>query len=109
LVSDSPILQNKKKPSKDFELLFDIAENAVKEYIFTRVKKFEIKNLQITCEFVINEGIDLTIDVNFSLGKDSKIDEEKLAEEAVNYALEKIDPAIGELLEKLRKNKNISR
>ncbi len=109
MVVDPPILQNKKKLSTDFELLFEIAENAAKEYIFARVKKVEIKNLQITCEFVINEGIDLTIDVNFSLVKDSKIDERKLAKEAVNYALEKIDPAIGELLEKHRKNKSISR
>ncbi len=109
MVADSPILQNKKKPSKDFEILFEIAENAVKEHIFARVKKVEIKNLQISCEFVINEGLDLTIDVNFSLGKDSKIDEKKLAKESVNYALKEMDPAIGELLEKLRKNKSISR
>ena len=109
MVANPPIPQNKKKLSKDFELLFEIAENAVKKYIFTRVKKVEIKNLQITCEFAINEGIDLTFDVNFSLGKDAKIDEEKLAKEAINYALEKIDPVIGELVEKLRKNKNISR
>ncbi len=75
---------------EELDKLSEIAVEAVENFIFSKVSKKEITNLNINVDFSYNKILDVDILVDLDLDGLSSANENIIVEEAIDIALEEI-------------------
>lgn len=86
----------KKLTDHDMEKISESAAVAAENYIFSKISKKEVLNLELRVEFQQDDGLDVDVEVELFLDQLSKA-EESLADEAAEVALDEIDKEIEKL------------
>ncbi len=80
----------KKLSDHELDEISELAAKSVENFIYSRVSKKEVINLDIKVELDYHEGLDVDIEVDIQFDPLSKPDE-KIAEDAASYAIEEVD------------------
>jgi hypothetical protein len=75
---------------QELDELSEIAVKTAENFIFSKVSKKEILDLNINVEFVYDKILDVNILVDLDLDELSSINENIIVEEAIDATLEKI-------------------
>ena len=86
----------RKLTDPELDEISQIAVEAAESFIFSRVSKKEILDLQINVELTSQGGLDVDMFVDLDLDELSAADENEITQKAVDTALEKIDEFIDE-------------
>lgn len=86
----------KKLTDQELEEISEAAAVAAENYIFSRISKKEVLDLELRVEFQQDDGLDVDVEVELFLDELSKA-EESLADEAAQVALDEIDKKIEKL------------
>ena len=86
----------KKLNDQELDKVSDVAGEAAETYIFSRVSKKEILDMDINAKINYDETLNVEILVDIDLDRLSTVDEEQLAEDAVEAALHELDSFIDE-------------
>lgn len=86
----------RKLTDPELDEISQIAVEAAENFIFSRVSKKEILDLQINVELTSQGGLDVDMFVDLDLDELSAADENEITQKAVDTALEKIDEFIDE-------------
>ena len=86
----------KKLTDHDMEKISESAAVAAENYIFSKISKKEVLDLELRVEFQQDDGLDVDVEVELFLDQLSKA-EESLADEAAEVALDEIDKEIEKL------------
>ena len=74
----------------ELDELSEIAVQTAENFIFSKVSKKEILDLNINVEFVYDKILDVNILVDLDLDELSSVNENSIVEEAIDATLEKI-------------------
>jgi hypothetical protein len=88
----------KKLTDPEMEKISEAAAVAAENYIFSKVSKKEVLDLDLRVEFHQEDGLDVDVEVEIFLDELSKA-EDSLADEAAEVALDEIDRKVEKLLE----------
>ena len=86
----------KKLTDQELEKISEAAAVAAKNYIFSRISKKEVLDLELRVEFQQDDGLDVDVEVELFLDELSNA-EEGLADEAAQVALDEIDKKVEKL------------
>lgn len=86
----------KKLTDQELEKISEAAAVAAENYIFSRISKKEVLDLELRVEFQQDDGLDVDVEVELFLDELSNA-EENLADEAAQVALDEIDKMIEKL------------
>jgi len=86
----------KKLTDQELEKISESAAVAAENYIFSRISKKEVLDLELRVEFQQDDGLDVDVEVELFLDELSNA-EENLADEAAQVALDEIDKMIEKL------------
>ncbi len=86
----------RKLTDPELDEISQIAVEAAESFIFSRVSKKEILDLQINVELTSQGGLDVDMFVDLDLDELSAADENEITQKSVDTALEKIDEFIDE-------------
>ena len=86
----------KKLTDQELEKISESAAVAAENYIFSKISKKEVLDLELRVEFQQDNGLDVDVEVELFLDELSKA-EEGLADEAAQVALDEIDKKIEKL------------
>lgn len=86
----------KKLTDSQMEKISESAAVAAENYIFSKISKKEVLDLELRVEFQQDDGLDVDVEVELFLDQLSKA-EETLADEAAEVALDEIDKEIEKL------------
>jgi hypothetical protein len=75
---------------QELDELSEIAVKTAENFIFSKVSKKEILDLNINVEFVYDKILDVNILVDLDLDELSSVNENIIVEEAIDVTLEKI-------------------
>lgn len=75
---------------QELDELSEIAVKTAENFIFSKVSKKEILDLNINVEFVYDKILDVNILVDLDLDELSSVNENSIVEEAIDATLEKI-------------------
>ena len=78
------------------EKISEAAAVAAENYIFSKISKKEVLDLELRVEFQQDDGLDVDVEVELFLDQLSKA-EETLADDAAEVALDEIDKEIEKL------------
>ncbi|MBS7250271.1 MAG: DUF3194 domain-containing protein [Candidatus Freyarchaeota archaeon] len=76
---------------EELEELCILAEDEIKKYIYSKVPKKEVNQLEIMVELGSEENMNLTIEINLEIESLSEQENKMLAEEALRVAMKTID------------------
>ena len=76
---------------EELEQISDLAVETAETYIFSRVSKKEILDMNINANVTYDEVLNVEVLVDIDLDELSTIDEKELAENAVEAALTRLD------------------
>ncbi|MEM2134564.1 MAG: DUF3194 domain-containing protein [Candidatus Freyarchaeota archaeon] len=76
---------------EELEELCILAEDEIKKYIYSKVPKKEVNQLEIIVELGSEENMNLTIEINLEIESLSEQENKMLAEEALRVAMKAID------------------
>ncbi|BDZ70799.1 DUF3194 domain-containing protein [Methanobacterium petrolearium] len=82
----------------ELEEISEAAAVAAENYIFSKVSKKEVLDLELRVEFNQDEGLDVDVEIELFLDELSKAGE-TLADEAAKVALDEIDRQVEKLSE----------
>ncbi len=90
------MIEKKKRDLKnltleEFEELCILAEDEIKKYIYSKVPKKEVNQLEIMVELGSEETTNLTIEINLEIKSLSEQENKMLVEEALRVAMKAID------------------
>ena len=80
------------------EKISEAAAVAAENYIFSKVSKKEVQDMELRVEFNQDDGLDVDVEVELFLDELCKADD-NLADEAAQIALEEIDRQVEKLSE----------
>lgn len=80
----------KKLSEKDLEKISEIAATAAENFIFSKVSKKEIVNLDVNVTLNYNDSLDVDIMIDIIFDDLSTADT-NIADDAVNYAIEQVE------------------
>jgi len=80
------------------EKISEAAAVAAENYIFSKVSKKEVQDMELRVEFNQEDGLDVDVEVELFLDELCKADD-NLADEAAQVALEEIDRQVEKLSE----------
>lgn len=80
---------------KDLEEIAEIAVSAAQGFIFSRVPKKEIIDLDVSAEIDYNEKLNIDVVVDILLDDLSKADR-KIADDAADYAIREVERFLSE-------------
>jgi hypothetical protein len=86
----------KKLTDQELEKISEAAAVAAENYIFSRISKKEVLDLELRVEFQQDDGLDVDVEVELFLDELSNA-EEGLADEAAQVALDEIDKKVEKL------------
>ena len=86
----------KKLNDQELDKVSDVAVDAAEKYIFSRVSKKEIRDLDINADITYQDVLNVAITVDINLDELSTVDENELAENAVEAALNELDIFVDE-------------
>jgi hypothetical protein len=86
----------KKLTDSQMEKISEAAAVAAENYIFSKISKKEVLDLELRVEFQQDDGLDVDVEVELFLDQLSNA-EEGLADEAAEVALDEIDKEIEKL------------
>ncbi|HOI71578.1 MAG TPA: DUF3194 domain-containing protein [Methanobacterium sp.] len=86
----------KKLNDQELDKVSDVAVEAAETYIFSRVSKKEILDLDINADITYQDALNVAITIDINLDELSTVDENELAENAVEAALNELDVFIDE-------------
>ena len=86
----------KKLTDQELEKISEAAAVAAENYIFSRISKKEVLDLELRVEFQQDDGLDVDVAVELFLDELSNA-EEGLADEAAQVALDEIDKKVEKL------------
>ncbi len=81
---------------QELDVVSDLAVDAVEKFLFSRISKKEILDLHINVEISYDDVLDVDISVDIDIDPLSVVDATSIVEEAVDFALMKLDAFIGE-------------
>lgn len=96
LISVIEVTILKKLTDSQMEKISESAAVAAENYIFSKISKKEVLDLELRVEFQQDDGLDVDVEVELFLDQLSKA-EETLADEAAEVALDEIDKEIEKL------------
>jgi len=76
----------KKLNDQELDKVSDVAVEAAETYIFSRVSKKEILDLDINADITYQDALNVAITIDINLDELSTVDENELAENAVEAA-----------------------
>jgi hypothetical protein len=76
---------------EELEELCILAEDEIKKYIYSKVPKKEVNQLEIMVELGLEETTNLSIEINLEIKSLSEQENEMLVEEALRVAMKAID------------------
>ncbi|WP_321421079.1 DUF3194 domain-containing protein [uncultured Methanobacterium sp.] len=82
----------------EMEKISEAAAVAAENYIFSKVSKKEVQDMELRVEFNQEDGLDVDVEVELFLDELCKADD-NLADEAAQVALEEIDRQVEKLSE----------
>ncbi|MDY9923337.1 DUF3194 domain-containing protein [Methanobacterium sp.] len=82
----------------EMEKISEAAAVVAENYIFSKVSKKEVQDMELRVEFNQEDGLDVDVEVELFLDELCKADE-NLADEAAQAALEEIDRQVEKLSE----------
>ena len=82
----------------EMEKISEAAAVAAENYIFSKVSKKEVQDMELRVEFNQDDGLDVDVEVELFLDELCKADD-NLADEAAQVALEEIDRQVEKLSE----------
>ena len=82
----------------EMEKISEAAAVAAENYIFSKVSKKEVQDMELRVEFNQDDGLDVDVEVELFLDELCKADD-NLADEAAQIALEEIDRQVEKLSE----------
>lgn len=82
----------------EMEKISEAAAVAAENYIFSKVSKKEVKDMELRVEFNQEDGLDVDVEVELFLDELCKADD-NLADEAAQVALEEIDRQVEKFTE----------
>ncbi|EKQ53471.1 MAG: Protein of unknown function (DUF3194) [Methanobacterium sp. Maddingley MBC34] len=88
----------RKLTDPEMESISESAAVAAENYIFSKISKKEVLDMEVRVEFHEEEGLDVDVEVELFLDELSKA-EDSLADESAEAALEEIDRQIEKLSE----------
>jgi hypothetical protein len=88
----------RKLTDQEMESISESAAVAAENYIFSKISKKEVLDMEVRVEFHEEEGLDVDVEVELFLDELSKA-EDTLADESAEAALEEIDRQIEKLSE----------
>lgn len=88
----------KKLTDPELEKLSEVAAVAAENYIFSKVSKKEVLDMEMRVEFNQDEGLDVDVEIELFLD-DLCTADENLADEAAQVALDEIDKQVEKLSE----------
>ena len=80
----------KKLTKEDSDKIANLLSTTIEEFIFSRIPKKEIRDLDITIILDYEKGLDVNISIELTSHEFSKI-EPGIVEEAINLAYKKLD------------------
>ncbi len=80
----------KKLSDHELDEISGLAAKSVENFIYSKVSKKEVVNLDIKVELDYHDGLDMDIQVDIQFDPLSKPDE-KIAEDAVAHAIKEVD------------------
>ena len=86
----------KKLTDQELEKISEAAAVAAENYIFSKISRKEVLDLELRVEFQQDEGLDVDVEVELYLDELSKA-EKSLADEAAEVALDEIDKEVERL------------
>ena len=86
----------RKLTDHDLDQISDLAVETAEIYVLSRVSKKEILDMDINAKITYDETLNVEILVDIDLDRLSTVDEEQLAEDAVEAALHELDSFIDE-------------
>ena len=96
LISVIEVTILKKLTDSQMEKISEAAAVAAENYIFSKISKKEVLDLELRVEFQQDDGLDVDVEVELFLDQLSKA-EETLADDAAEVALDEIDKEIEKL------------
>lgn len=87
----------KKLTDSEMESISEAAAVVAENYIFSKVSKKEVLDLELRVEFNQDNGLDVDVEIELFLDELSKADD-SLADEAAQVALDEIDRVIEKFL-----------
>jgi ribosome-associated translation inhibitor RaiA len=84
----------RKLTDEELDKVSEVAVEAAENYILSRVSKKEILDLDINASITYQDVLNVDITVEIDLDELSAVDENEIAESAVDAALEKLDKFI---------------
>ena len=88
----------RKLTDSEMESISEAAAVAAENYIFSKISKKEVLDMEVRVEFHEDDGLDVDVEVELFLDELSKA-EDSLADESAEAALEEIDRQIEKLSE----------
>ena len=88
----------RKLTDQEMESISEAAAVAAENYIFSKISKKEVLDMEVRVEFHEEDGLDVDVEVELFLDELSKA-EDSLADESAEAALEEIDRQIEKLSE----------
>lgn len=82
----------------EMEKISEAAAVAAENYIFSKVSKKEVQDMELRVEFNQEDGLDVDVEVELFLDELCKADD-NLADEAAQVALEEIDRQVEKFIE----------
>lgn len=86
----------RKLTDQELDQVSNLAVETAENYIFSRVSKKEILDLNINADVTYDKILDVEISVDIDLDDLSTVDEEQLAEDAVEAVLCELDTFVDE-------------
>lgn len=83
----------RKLTKKDSDKISKLLSSTIENFIFSKIPKKEIRDLDITIILEYEEGLDVDISIELFLDEFSKYDP-RIVDEAINLAYEKLDQHI---------------
>ena len=88
----------RKLTDQEMETISEAAAVAAENYIFSKISKKEVLDMEVRVEFLEEDGLDVDVEVELFLDELSQA-EDSLADEAAEAALEEIDRQVEKLSE----------
>jgi hypothetical protein len=88
----------RKLTDQEMEAISESAAVAAENYIFSKISKKEVLDMEVKVEFHVEDGLDVDVEVELFLDELSKA-EDTLADESAEAALDEIDRQIEKLSE----------
>jgi len=88
----------RKLTDQEMESISEAAAVAAENYIFSKISKKEVLDMEVRVEFLEEDGLDVDVEVELFLDELSEA-EDSLADEAAEVALDEIDRQIEKLSE----------